>query len=257
MKRFTLLALPLFAACSAGAPSPAPIQQGLTLTTYTDKLISGVYDDGLTAAAIRSNEVADGIVVSQVTVGELVYTLTVDYNRGQLELVSPPAAANREQVAALHALEAELGFIAEDNANNVVHTLRAIATLLSEVAAGEVFPTVQSSINRSVVNIGCGNTCRTLYGGSCSPYKQTGQNSDNCKGRCGAGCDNARSGGNNKWTMDCAEHDYQIGPLGDVTDDVASASNVSCSGTGCFWATNCNSADGCANTAGGHGPSCR
>ncbi|MGZ5970780.1 MAG: hypothetical protein ACXWP4_24080, partial [Polyangiales bacterium] len=72
-------------------------------------------------------------------------------------------------------------------------------------------------------------------------YLQTGINSPNCKGRCGAGCGSARTGGSNTWTMDCAEHDYHIGPLSDCTDDATLDGNhVKCGYSGGEWcASNC------------------
>lgn len=232
---------------------------GLSLTTYTDDLIIGVYDDGVVTAELTSTQLADGVVVAEVTIGELSFKLTVDNDLGEGAYANPTVAPNGEQVAALRALESQLGFLTNDGeaTTTVEQALVSLATVLSESKAGEVLPTVQFAAERGWVNIGCSNSCRTLYG-SCgtNPYKQTGTGSDNCKGRCGAGCDNARSGGSHKWTMDCAEHDYQIGPLGDTLDDATGAANYNCS-SGCFWASNCNSADGCSNTAGGHGPSCR
>ncbi len=267
MKTMLLLALPLFAlsACSgagAGSGEPPPaIEHGLKLGTYTATSINGAYRDGVVSVTLSSQEIADGIVVTQVTMADLVYKLTVDYNRSELEFISPTVAADREQVTALRALEGELAFIAQDGKSltNAERTLHTAATLLSNAAPGELLPTaIQATGNRGWVDIGCGNSCRTLYGSSCSPYKQTGQSSDNCKGRCGAGCGSARSGSADKWTMDCAEHDYVIGPFGDTLDDASFAHSVSCGSNGsCFHASNCSSADGCDNVAGHNSGQCR
>jgi hypothetical protein len=277
MTKLLLLAVPLFAltACSGGAGGdPAPTtesqqQQGLALTTYTATSIVGEYRDSVVTIALSSQESAQGIVVTEITTADLVYRLTVDYTRGTLEFVSPTTPANREQVTGLRALEDALAFLAKDSKSltPVENTLRGAATLLSDSAAGEALPPiVQATTNRSIVNIGCGNYCRTLYGtagyggssSGCTPYKQTGQNSDNCKGRCGAGCGGTRTGSSDQWTMDCAEHDYQIGPWSDCTDDVLFASTASC-GThaGCFHASNCSSADNCNNTPGANSGQCR
>ena len=246
-------------ACTGEADTAPPIEQGLSFSTYTDKLIVGAYDDNVIHVDLESRETSDSIVVTTVTVDELVYALTVDYGSGEINLASPSVSANREQIAALHALEAQLAFMATEDAasTNVESTLHAVGTLLSDSVSGEVLPSLRTTMNRSIENIGPSNTCRTLYGSSCSPYKQTGRDSDNCKGRCGAGCGSAHSGGNNHWTMDCAEHDYGIGPFGDCVDDEVSGANYYTSGGSCFWAGNCNSADGCSSTAGGHGSSCR
>jgi hypothetical protein len=261
MKILALLALPWLGltACTGEADAPVSIEQGLSLSTYTDNHIVGAYDDNVIHVDLESRASSDSVVVTTVTVDELVYTLTVDYGNGEIDFANPNVAPNREQIAALHALEGELVFMAAEDKSitDVEATLHAMGTLLSDAAAGEVLPSIRTTMNRSIVNIGASNSCRTLYGGSCSPYKQTGRDSDNCKGRCGAGCGSAHTGGNNKWTMDCSEHDYGIGPLGDCTDDAVSGTNYYTSGGSCFWAGNCNSADGCSSTAGGHGSSCR
>jgi len=256
MKRLAWLVLGL-TACTSDAP--APVEPGLSLRTYTDKQIVGAYDDNVIHVDLESTETSAGVVVVTVTVDQLIYTLTVDYGTGEIDFVNPTAPANREQIAALRALEGELAFMTSEGQvmTDVESALHGVGTLLSDAAAGEVLPSIRTTMNRSISNIGPSNTCRTLYGGSCSPYKQTGRDSDNCKGRCGAGCNTAHTGGYNKWTMDCAEHDYGIGPAGDCTDDIMSGANYWSSGGSCFWAGNCNSADGCANTAGGHGPYCR
>jgi hypothetical protein len=261
MKSLALLVLPWLGLIACTGESEAPTsEQGLSLSTYTDKLIVGAYDDNVIHVDLESREISDGVVVTTVTVDQLVFTLTVDYGSSEINLANPSASPNREQIAALHALENELAFMTTEDKSmtDVESTLVGLGTLLSDALAGEVLPSIQTTMNRlSTENIGASNTCRTLYGGSCSPYKQTGRDSDNCKGRCGAGCGSAHSGGNNKWTMDCAEHDYGIGPFGDCVNDAVDGANYYTSGGSCFFAGNCNSSDGCSSSAGGHGSSCR
>jgi hypothetical protein len=261
MKSLALAVLPWLGltACTGDVEPPTSVEQGLSLSTYSDKLVVGAYDDHVVHVDLESRATSDGVVVTTMTMDQLVFTLTVDYGSGEIDYANPSVSPNREQIAALRALEGELAFMtAEDKSiTEVESTLVALATFVSDAAAGEVLPSIRTSMNRVIANIGGGNSCRTLYGGSCSPYKQTGRDSDNCKGRCGAGCNTAHTGGNNKWTMDCAEHDYGIGPLGDCADDSVSGTNYYTSGGSCFWATNCNSADGCSSSAGGHGPYCR
>lgn len=250
----------LLTACTQGAEAPAPSEQGLALTTYTDTLIIGAYDDNVVHVAIESRETSDGVVVATVTIDELVISLTVDSVTSEIDFAAPTSAPNREQVAALRALESEAAFMNTEGAEptGVERTLQAIAILASDMVVGEALPSIRTTMNRlSTENIGASNSCRTLYGGSCSPYKMTGRDSDNCKGRCGAGCGSAHTGGNNKWTMDCAEHDYGIGPFGDCINDATDGANYYTSGGSCYWASNCNSSDGCSSAAGGHGSSCR
>lgn len=262
----TLLTLPLFVlgACSGGnAPSPTT-QQGLVLSTYTNDEITGQYSDGVVTMQVSSRALGADIALAQISLDDLDFKLTVDYGQGTADFANPSVAVNREQVTALRAFETELGFIDAPGKDltNVERAIHSAAALLSNAAAGEILPNVHAVSTRSWQSINSGNYCYTLYGtpgyggssGGCTVVKQTGRDSDNCKGRCGAGCNTAHSGGYNTWTMDCAEHDYQIGPLGDCVDDTALAPSVYTSGGSCFHSSSCSDADNCG---GGHSAYCR
>jgi hypothetical protein len=257
-----LLAIPLLAmtACTDDPVPQTGTEEALSFSTYTGNLIAGSYDDGVTHIDLDSREIAPGVITTTITLDTLSYTKTKDVNTNTIAFENPLTAASTEQTAALHSLEDALSLLvdADDSApTDVALSLHAMASMLSDWPAGEVRPpSVEVTMNRDIVNISPNNYCRTLYGDSCSPYKMTGKNSDNCKGRCGGGCNTARSGGYNRWTMDCAEHDYGINSWWDATDDWDHATLQYSSGGGCYFATNCNSSDGCANTAGGHGSTC-
>ncbi len=88
MKILALLVLPWLGltACTGGAEAPASSEQGLSLTTYTDNHIIGTYDDNVIHVDLESRSSGEGVVVTTVTVDQLVYTLTVDYGSGEIDV---------------------------------------------------------------------------------------------------------------------------------------------------------------------------
>lgn len=235
--------LAMTAGCGDGGGGSVVGANGLTLETFTDTDIVGTYSDSVTTLQFAAHQTGDGVVVAEVGAGDTKLSVETDYNAGEVTTDGSNSAFNPEETEALQALEIELQAVlsGEEEAPRVEAALRSASTMASEATPGEAFPSVTGVSDRGWVTIGCSNMCRTLYR-SCggSYYKQTGVSSPNCKGRCGAGCGDARSNGYNAWTMDCAEHDYNIGPFGDCVDDYSFAGQAKCTYSPAeYCATNC------------------
>ncbi len=241
-------AVALLASGCGNAGSAQPGGAGLTLATFSDTEIVGSYSDSVTTLEFTSHETAPGVVVAEVGSGDASITINVDYNEGVVDTAGSEATFTPEAVEALAALESELLAVlsTEEDAPRVEAALGSLASMASDADAGERFPSVRGVSDRGWVTISCSNVCRTLYRSCGGSYvKQTGISSPNCKGRCGAGCGDARSSGKNVWSMDCAEHDYHLGPFADCADDYTFANKTSCTYSPAeYCATNCSCTTG-------------
>ncbi len=224
---------------------PDPVTVGaLTITTHDPTRIAGTYTDGLADATF---EVVDrGAIEVDLTLGDLVVHGVYDQAAGTTRLSAPSVIFDQFQIDLVRALESELAdALAADEPSAVDRVLVGFVSYLTDYEAGLAWIDVDLQAQRSIQGIGCGTTCRTLYRSCGGSYvKTTGIRSPNCKGRCGAGCGNARSGGWNVWSMDCAEHDYHLGPLGDCADDTAWGPTYSCGYSGSETCAGCNCSDG-------------
>lgn len=225
--------------------------QGLIFTVQTDTELAGTFSDGIVALSFSAKAIADGVYQARVSTGERTFEYTYNPTTAELEYTSGRVAFNAEEVALVQAFDIAFGVIRNAKESTEYTqpeaTMISLLTLATESQPGEVVPFIHKVLTRSITNIGCSNTCRTLYGSSeCGKggntyYKQTGINSPNCKGRCGGGCGDARSNGSTRWTMDCAEHDYHLGPLNDCADDSAGGTGIRCGYTSSEWcAGNCS-----------------
>jgi hypothetical protein len=225
--------------------------QGLKFTVQTETELAGTFADGVVTLSFSSKAISDGVFQARVSTGERTFEYTYNTKTAELEYTSGHVAFNAEEVAAIQAFDIAFGVVRNakesEEYTKPESTMISLLTLATESQPGEVVPVIVKVITRSITNIGCSNTCRTLYGSSeCGKggntyYKQTGINSPNCKGRCGGGCGDARSNGSTRWTMDCAEHDYHVGPLNDCADDATGGTGIRCGYTSSeFCATNCS-----------------
>ena len=232
--------------------STTNVAQGLTLKVQTDTELSGTFTDGVITLTFSSIAIGEKVHQARVSSGPRTIEYTVNSATAELEYTSGHVALDAEEVEAVKALDIALGSLRNTKEPSEYtrpeQILFSMMDLATESRPGEVVPVIKKIFTRSVTNIGCSNTCRTIYGssacgkGGLTYYKQTGINSPNCKGRCGGGCGDARSNGATRWTMDCAEHDYHVGPLGDCADDAAfTNTSVRCGTTSSeYCATNCS-----------------
>ncbi len=249
MRTIAILGLSMVVGACGAEGTPGPQESQLHIATHTATTFQGDFDDGVARIAFHAEETSQNVVHLQLTTAVRTLSVDANFDTGTIRGTGAETALTQEELDAFVALDAELATVVGDRATPAERVMTGWATFMTQAVPGVAWQDVHAQSARGWVNIGAGDSCRTLYGdsahGYCTPYKQTGLNSPNCKGRCGAGCGSAHTGGNNKWTMDCAEHDYMIGPFGDCADDATFAANVYTSGGTPYCASNCSCADGC------------
>jgi hypothetical protein len=217
-----LMAMALMVGCEDGAdPVTAGGPSGFEVKEHTERVLEVAYDDGVVQLRLRSEEQA-GVGVVEVHLGDLVLGVDLDHDRGTATTWGPREAIGQEMLDALAVVETALNTLWPETVapTRTEQALLGAIAMISEMAPGVPWTPISVVNDRGWVNISNGDYCRSLWNsnGSYWDWRHTGKRSYNCKGACGAGCNYLRA-----WTMDCAEHDYGIGPFGDAVDDFSFA----------------------------------